>query len=181
MNIEMHCSKLAKFSSGRVNQSTVKMGMYERMTFSSQVWICFKDGWLGKRVRLIVRVDSPPPTLQSHLVIFPQIPIYYSVKLPQDCNTHEYLRSIKVFPNKMSQFWSTYMSQVVTCDQRAVTDDKMWRNKCHILASVTSLRSHVASCDMWRFYTVIYWRGYFTIYSCLPADRAVYSSPPRCL
>ena len=49
---------------------------------------------------------------------------------------------------------------------RGVTDAKMWPTKFHILASVTPLRSHVASCDIchwtWQFYSVIYWRGYFT-------------------
>ena len=70
---------------------------------------------------------------------------------------------------RVSRFWSTYMSQEATCDWRGCHRYycKMWRKKCHILVSVTPLRSQVATCDMslnmWQFYTVIYWRGYFTV------------------
>ena len=39
------------------------------------------------------------------------------------------------------------MSQVATCDRRGVTGSHLWHG----------------SLNMWRFYTVIYWRGYFTV------------------
>ena len=59
------------------------------------------------------------------------------------------------------------ISMLHYCANCNVTVAKMWRKKCHILAAVTPLRSHVASCDIghWTcddFYW-IYWRGYFTV------------------
>ena len=55
-----------------------------------------------------------------------------------------------------------YMSQVITCDRRGVTDAKMWRKKCHSLVfSVTCYQLWHRSLNTWQFYTVIYWRGYF--------------------
>ena len=40
------------------------------------------------------------------------------------------------------------MSQVATCDRRGVTDTRMWHFFCHILASMTTLWSEVATCDI---------------------------------
>ena len=39
------------------------------------------------------------------------------------------------------------VSQVATCDQRGVTAARRWQKWCHILVSVTSLWSQVATCD----------------------------------
>ena len=59
----------------------------------------------------------------------------------------------------MSQFWSTYMAQVATCDRRGVTDTMMWRKKCHIPVSVTPLRSQLATCDIdhWTYDDFMLW------------------------
>ena len=83
----------------------------------------------------------------THLNKVEVTPFYTSIAM---------LKSIKVFTNKMSQFWSTYMSQVVTCDRRGVTDAKMWHPSiCD--TSCDKVTEHVT------FYTVLCWRGHFTV------------------
>ena len=67
------------------------------------------------------------------------------------------------------------MSQEATCDWRGITDTKMWCKKCHILVSVTPLRSQVATCDighwtcddfiLWYIGGVFYRRQYWLLWS----------------
>ena len=68
-------------------------------------------------------------TLEHVIMIYGKItpPIYHSIKL-----------SHVQWP----------VSQVATCDQRGVTDARMWQKRCHILVSVTPLWSQVATCDI---------------------------------
>ena len=50
---------------------------------------------------------------------------------------------------------------VSTCDRTGVTDDRKG------VTCVTCVHLWHGSPNMWRFYTVIYWRGYFTVDKCI--------------
>ena len=56
-----------------------------------------------------------------------------------------------ILAHNISQYKSSHVkwprSQVATCDTSSVTGSHLWHR----------------SLNMWRFYTVIYWRGYFTV------------------
>ena len=56
-----------------------------------------------------------------------------------------------ILAHNISQYKSSHVkwprSQVATCDTSSVTGSHLWHG----------------SLNMWRFYTVIYWRGYFTV------------------
>ena len=53
------------------------------------------------------------------------------------------------------------MSQVCIVDRRGVTDD--WKDVICDTSSVTCEHLWHGSLNMYQFYTVIYWRGYFTV------------------
>ena len=67
-------------------------------------------------------------------------------------------------PSKISHVqWLA--SQVPTCNRTGVTDDR--KGVTCDTSSVTCVHLWHGSPNMWRFYTVIYWRGYFTVDSVL--------------
>ena len=67
-----------------------------------------------------------------------------------------------LFPNNApGQLYLSPMSQVLACDRTGVTDDR--KGVTCDTSSVTCVHLWHGSPDMWRLYTVIYGRGYFTI------------------
>ena len=68
---------------------------------------------------------------------------------------------ITVYPSMKSSHVQWLTSQVSTCDKTGVTDDGQGVT-CDT-SSVTCVHLWHWSPNMWRFYTVIYWRVFFTV------------------